>query len=125
MLPNVAIGQVNVQTDSEGVITISRGSTAILTHPDSITRISIADPEIADPVVIPPAQVLVNANTPGSTSLVIWGRNDVAQMYTIEVTADVASLQPAPALSTYQILKSSCLIPLTGLVEPKYILFPS
>ena len=93
MLPNVAIGQVNVQTDSEGVITISRGSTAILTHPDSITRISIADPEIADPVVIPPAQVLVNANTPGSTSLVIWGRNDVAQMYTIEVTADVASLQ--------------------------------
>jgi len=92
-LPTDAVGQENIQTDAEGVITISRGSTAIVTRPDSITRVSVADPDVADPVVIPPNQVLVNARTPGSTSLVLWGQDNIARMYTVEVTADVASLQ--------------------------------
>jgi pilus assembly protein CpaC len=93
LLPSTLYGQVDIRTASEGVVTISRGSTAIITRTDSITRISVADPEVAEPVVIPPNQVLVNARTPGSTSLVIWGLDRVARMYTIEVTADIASLQ--------------------------------
>ncbi|UCC23953.1 MAG: pilus assembly protein N-terminal domain-containing protein [Gemmatimonadales bacterium] len=92
-LPSTLVGQMDIQTRAEEVITISRGSTAILTEADSITRISIADPSVAEPVVIPPNQVLINARTPGSTSLVIWGWDRVARMYTVEVTADVASLQ--------------------------------
>ena len=36
---------------------------------------------------------MINANNPGSTSLLIWGRVGPPRMYTIEVTADVASLQ--------------------------------
>jgi pilus assembly protein CpaC len=92
-MPNVAIGQVDFRTESEGVVTISRGSTAIMTVTDSITRISIADPAVAEPVVIPPNQVLINAIMPGSTGLVVWGRDNRARMYTVEVRADVASLQ--------------------------------
>lgn len=88
-----ALEAQDIQTEAERVITVSRGSTAILTRTDSITRVSIADPEIAEPVVIPPNQVLINAVQPGSTSLVVWGRDNVARMYTVEVTADVASLQ--------------------------------
>lgn len=92
-MPGDALGQVDIRTDSEGVITVSRGSTAIVTQGDSITRISIADPTIAEPVVIPPNQVLINGRAPGSTSLIIWGLDDIAHMYIVEVTADVASLQ--------------------------------
>jgi pilus assembly protein CpaC len=91
--PATVHGQANVQTEAEQVITVSRGSTAILTRTDSITRISIADPGVADPVVIPPNQVLINAVQAGSTSLVVWGRDNVARMYTVEVRADIASLQ--------------------------------
>ena len=91
--PRVLEGQTNIQTESQGIITISRGSTAIITRPDSITRVSVADPGTAEPVVIPPNQVLVNAIQVGSTSLVIWGRANIPVMYTVEVTADVASLQ--------------------------------
>ena len=91
--PEALRGQEQVQTEAERVITVSRGSTAILTRPDSITRISVADPGVAEPVPIPPNQVLINGNQPGSTSLVVWGADRVARMYTIEVTADVASLQ--------------------------------
>ncbi|MDT8342500.1 MAG: pilus assembly protein N-terminal domain-containing protein, partial [Longimicrobiales bacterium] len=93
LLPGEAHGQEEVRTESERVITISRGSTAILTRSDSITRIAVADPEIAEPVVIPPNQLLINAINPGSTTLIVWGRDLYPRMYTVEVTADVASLQ--------------------------------
>ena len=86
-------GQDVIQTAAERTITISRGSTAILTRPDSITRVSIADEAIAYPVVIPPNQVLINANGVGSTSLILWGQTGPARLYSIDVTADVASLQ--------------------------------
>jgi pilus assembly protein CpaC len=86
-------GQDIVQTEAERVISISRGSTAILTRPDSITRISIADELVASPVVIPPNQVLINATGVGSTSLIIWGRTGPARLYSVDVTADVAPLQ--------------------------------
>lgn len=86
-------GQDYIQTEAERVITVSRGSTAILTRPDSILRVSVADPEIAAPIVIPPNQVLINANQVGSTSLILWGRDGLTRLYTIEVRADIASLQ--------------------------------
>ena len=91
--PGPADGQDVIQTAAERVVTISRGSTAILTRPDSITRVSIADEGIAYPVVIPPNQILINANGVGSTSLIVWGRTGPARLYTIEERADVASLQ--------------------------------
>ena len=73
-VPGWVMGQETVQTQSEGVITVSRGSSAILTRPDDIVRVSVADPEIAEPVVIPPNEVLINAKEIGSTSLIVWGR---------------------------------------------------
>jgi pilus assembly protein CpaC len=87
--------QEDVRTDAEGVITLARGATAIVTRPDSIARISIANPDVADVVAFPgvPNQVLVNAISVGTTSLVLWGRFGQPRMYTVEVTADIASLQ--------------------------------
>ena len=86
-------GQETIQTESVQVISISRGSTAVISRPDSIMRISIADPDVADAVPIPPGQVLINAISVGTTSLVIWGSDGAARMFTIDVTADVASLR--------------------------------
>ncbi len=93
MLARPASAQEDVRTESEGVITIARGATAIVTRPDSITRISIADPAIADFVLFPPNQLLVNAVGVGTTSLVVWGSFGQPRMLTVEVTADIASLQ--------------------------------
>jgi pilus assembly protein CpaC len=53
----------------------------------------VADPEIAVVVIIPPNQVLINAVQAGSTSVIVWGSSGVARLYTVEVTADIASLQ--------------------------------
>ena len=92
-VPSAVLGQETIQTESVQVVSISRGSTAVISRPDSIMRISIADPDVAEAVPIPPGQVLINAKSVGTTSLVIWGRDGVARMFTIDVTADVASLR--------------------------------
>jgi pilus assembly protein CpaC len=93
ILARPASAQEDVRTQSEGVITIARGATAIVTRPDSITRMSIADAAIADVVPFPPNQVLINGIGVGTTSLVIWGSFGQPRMLTVEVTADIASLQ--------------------------------
>jgi pilus assembly protein CpaC len=54
---------------------------------------SIADAGIADVVPFPPNQVLINGIGVGTTSLVIWGSFGQPRMLTVEVTADIASLQ--------------------------------
>jgi len=53
----------------------------------------VANAEIAEPIVIPPREVLINAKSVGATSLLVWVRFGEARFYTVEVTADVASLQ--------------------------------
>jgi pilus assembly protein CpaC len=92
-MPGMLAGQDLIQTASERTISISRGSTAILSRPDSVTRLDIGDTSIADVNINPPNQVLVYARGVGSTSLIIWGRTGPPRLYTIEVIADVASLQ--------------------------------
>ncbi len=80
-------------TESEGVITIARGASTVLTRADTISRLTIADGDIAEALAFPPNQFLINGKQVGTTSLVIWGRSGRPQMYTLEVTADIASLQ--------------------------------
>lgn len=93
MIASPAAAQVQVQNQTQGVITMSRGSTAIVSVRDSITRISVGDVGIADVSVLPPNQAMLNAIAPGATSLIVWDRSMIPQIYTVEVTADVASLQ--------------------------------
>lgn len=93
--PEIVVGQATVYTQSSGNITISRGGTARLDLGDTIAEVSIADDQVADVVFFPnrPNEVLINAVSVGSTTLMVWGRSGVAEMYTVEVTADIASLQ--------------------------------
>lgn len=82
-----------VETAPEEIVTVQRGSSAFFTFPDSLERVSVADPEIAEAVAIPPQSVLVNGRTVGSTSLMVWIQNVGPILYEIQVNADVASLQ--------------------------------
>ncbi len=82
-----------IQTAADTVIAVQRGSSAIISVADTLLRVSVADPEVLEAVVIPPRQLVLNAISVGSTSLILWGRNETSQLYTIEVTADLASLE--------------------------------
>ncbi len=86
-------GAQQIQTAADTVISVQRGSSAVISVPDTLLRVLVADPAVAEAVVIPPRQLVLNALSVGSTSLILWGRDESIQLFTIEVTADLASLQ--------------------------------
>ena len=90
--PVTAEGQ-QVLTQPDRVITLARGSSALLTEPRDLERISIGDDLIAEAVVLPPRQIMLNAKTVGTTSLLVWREGEAARLYEVQVTADVAGLE--------------------------------
>jgi pilus assembly protein CpaC len=68
------------------------GRSLVITSPTRIKRISIADPNIADAIVISPNQVLLNGKQPGGVSLVIWDESDQSQTFEIFVDLDILGL---------------------------------
>jgi pilus assembly protein CpaC len=68
------------------------GRSLVITSPSRIKRVSLADPEIAEAIVVSPTQVLVNGRKPGGVSLLLWDEMDQSQAFEVSVDIDVLSL---------------------------------
>ena len=68
------------------------GRSLVLTSPTRIKRVSVADPTIADAIVVSPTQVLVNGKAPGGVSLLLWDDSDQSQVFEVSVDIDILSL---------------------------------
>jgi len=68
------------------------GRSLVITSPARIKRISLADPEIAEALVVSPTQVLVNGKKPGGVSLLVWDETDQSQAFEVSVDIDVLGL---------------------------------
>lgn len=68
------------------------GRSIVITSPARIKRVSIADPAIAEAIVVSTNQVLVNGKTPGGVSLIIWDETDQSQSFEVSVDIDVLGL---------------------------------
>ena len=64
----------------------------VITSPVRITRISVANPDIAEAIVISPYQVLVNGKTPGAVTMILWGANGEMETFDLYVDVDVLAL---------------------------------
>ncbi len=68
------------------------GRSLVISSPNRIKRVSLADPNIADAVLVSPYQILINGKTPGGVSLVIWDEFDQTQTFDIFVDLDILEL---------------------------------
>jgi pilus assembly protein CpaC len=68
------------------------GRSLVITSPSRIKRVSLADPEIAEAIVVSPTQVLVNGKKPGGVSLLLWDETDQSQAFEVSVDIDVLGL---------------------------------
>jgi pilus assembly protein CpaC len=68
------------------------GRSLVLTSPNPLTRVSVADPSIADALVVTPRQVLVNGKKAGSVSLVLWDESGESQSFDVNVDLDVSGI---------------------------------
>ncbi|HSH76396.1 MAG TPA: pilus assembly protein N-terminal domain-containing protein [Longimicrobiales bacterium] len=80
-------------TEPEGAVTLARGTSAVLVSPLEFDRISIADPEVAEAVVVSPNEVLINGRNLGSTTFVVWDTAGSRRIYGVEVTADAGAVE--------------------------------
>lgn len=64
----------------------------VITSPVRITRISVANPNIAEAIVISPYQVLINGKTPGAVTMILWGANGETETFNLYVDVDVLAL---------------------------------
>ena len=80
--------------ESEGPKTLHLlvGRSIVISSPARIKRVSLADPNIAEAIVVSPTQVLVNGRTPGGVSLLIWDESDQSQSFEVSVDIDVLGL---------------------------------
>ena len=68
------------------------GRSLVITSPTRIKRVSLADPSIAEAIVVSPYQVLVNGKAPGGVSLLLWDESDQSQAFEVSVDIDILSL---------------------------------
>src|SRR6266403_3255599 len=68
------------------------GRSIVISSPTRIKRVSLADPNIAEAIVVSPNQVLVNGKTPGGVSLLLWDEADQSQAFEVSVDIDVLGL---------------------------------
>jgi pilus assembly protein CpaC len=82
-----------VLTQPTRVVSVPRGTSALITVVSPAERVSLGDPSIADAIPVSPTEILVNGQQVGTTSLLIWDRAGRVNLYTIEVTADIGALE--------------------------------
>jgi pilus assembly protein CpaC len=68
------------------------GRSIVISSPGRIKRVSLADPNIAEAIVVSPTQVLVNGKAPGGVSLIVWDESDQSQAFEVSVDIDVLGL---------------------------------
>jgi pilus assembly protein CpaC len=70
------------------------GKSTVVDVPAPIRRASLADPTIADAIVLSPKQLYVTGKGYGSTNLTLWGKdNQILAIFNLEVAVDVARLK--------------------------------
>ena len=76
------------QTGGVRNITLVEGRGELLQFQRDVQKVALAEPKIADAVVLSPREVMVNAKTPGHTTLLIWEPGSEPARYEIEVAKD-------------------------------------
>lgn len=75
------------------VLRLKVGRSKVLKTPFALTRISVADPDIADLILINEREIYINALAPGATNISMWGKSGRFTSATVTVEADLSLLK--------------------------------
>src|SRR5918996_2173094 len=89
-----APSQGGIRTYTPQRLNLAVGKSLVIDTPVAIKRVSIADPEIADTVVISPRQIYLTGKAVGTTNLTLWGTDDrVSTIFDVAVTPNLTQLK--------------------------------
>lgn len=78
--------------ESPEVLHLLVGRSLVIASPTRIKRVSLADPNIAEAIVVSPNQVVLNGKAPGGVSLLLWDENEQTQTFEVSVDIDILGL---------------------------------
>jgi len=116
-----AVAPVAIRSTPKLSLTI--GKSVILQSDVDVTRVSVAQPEIADFVLLSPRQVYVTGRAPGITNLTLWDKGDkIRSVYDLDVAPDISRLKKMihdvlPGEPGIEIMASQDSIALAGTVR--------
>ncbi|MBK5098066.1 MAG: type II and III secretion system protein family protein [Gemmatimonadetes bacterium] len=84
---------LQAQAFTPEVVRLAAGESFLITRSAPLTKISIADPGVADVVVVSSTELVVNGKVAGTTSLMLWDNAGGRAHYSVKVNADAESLQ--------------------------------
>ena len=90
--PQAGAGQASQESEAPQMLHLLVGRSLVITSPTRIKRVSLADPTIAEVIVVNPTQVIINGKTPGGVSLILWDEADQSQTFEVSVDIDVLGL---------------------------------
>ncbi len=83
-----------VKTNAPETIQLGVGTSIIIDSPKPFARASVANPEVADPLILSPKQVYLTGKKLGVTTLTLWGKNkQVSNVFNILVSPDLTKLK--------------------------------
>jgi pilus assembly protein CpaC len=89
-------GTVRIATASREAqqLSLVLGKSTVVDVPVPIKRASLADPQIADAIVLSPKQIYVTGKGYGTTNLTLWGKDDqVLAIFDLDVGVDLVRLK--------------------------------
>jgi pilus assembly protein CpaC len=69
------------------------GKSIILKSPKTVKRVSIADPDIAAIILLPPNEIYITGKASGITNLILWQNKKISVIYDLEVDYDISRLK--------------------------------
>ena len=112
-----------VQVNTPQVLHLTVGESKIVESGSSFKRASVANPDIADQIVLSTKQLYLAGIDVGTTTLTLWGNDGkVSNVFNVQVSPDVSRLKEQihmllPEESGIQIMNSHDHITLTGTVS--------
>ena len=95
MIPTVALaaGSMVQETREPKQLNLISGKSTILKSAVPIKRVSIANPEIANFLLLSSKEIYLTGKTAGTTNLTLWQNNKMIEFYDIEVAYDLSRLK--------------------------------
>ena len=116
-------GVLPVAVRSAPRLALTIGKSVILQSDTDIARVSVAQPDVADFVLLSPRQVYVTGRAPGLTNLTVWDKGDkIRTVYDLDVAPDVSRLKKMlhdtlPGETGIEVMASQDSIALSGTVR--------
>src|SRR5919108_1354583 len=86
--------QGTIRTYTPQKLNLVVGKSLVIDTPVAIKRVSLANPDIADTVVISPRQIYLTGKAVGTTNLTLWGADDrVSTIFDVTVSPDLSQLK--------------------------------